>query len=153
MHGYIHWDVDLFLDNATTNRTIDLIRRYEGTAIRGVFQLASDPLGNKTISPTFVGEIPVFKPIYQYGPANATAAAAAINDVQPGSMNYIYFSLGYDMKLVDDVAALAAPHVELVGYREIIELARQKHKKQQTQATEQQQQQQQQQPRWRWRQQ
>ena len=85
MHAYVHWDVDLFMDNATTNRTIDLIKRYEGTAIRGVFQLASDPLGNETVSPTFVGSIPVFKPIYQYGPANATAAAAAINNVQPGS--------------------------------------------------------------------
>ena len=85
MHGYIHWDVDLFLDSATTNRTIDLIRRYEGSVIRGVFQLASDPLGNKSSSPTFVGSIPVFKPIYQYGPANATAAAAAINSVPPGS--------------------------------------------------------------------
>jgi hypothetical protein len=85
MHAYIHWDVDLFMDNATTHRTIDLIKRYEGTAIRGVFQLASDPLGNKTASPTFVGSIPVFKPIYQYGPANATAAAVAINNVKPGS--------------------------------------------------------------------
>lgn len=84
MHAYIHWDVDLFLDSATTNRTVNLIRRYEGSAIRGVFQLASDPLGNKS-SPTFVGSIPVFKPIYQYGPANATAAAAAINSVPPGS--------------------------------------------------------------------
>lgn len=85
MHAYIHWDVDLFLDPATTNRTVDLIKRYEGSVIRGVFQLASDPLGNKTESPTFVGNIPVFKPIYQYGPANATAAAAAINNVLPGS--------------------------------------------------------------------
>ena len=93
MHAYIHWDVDLFMDNATTNRTIDLIKRYEGTAIRGVFQLASDPLGNKTVSPTFVGSIPVFKPIYQYGPANATAAAAAINNVQPGSEGSVNCSL------------------------------------------------------------
>ena len=97
MHAYVHWDVDLFMDNATTNRTIDLIKRYEGTAIQGVFQLASDPLGNKTASPTFVGSIPVFKPIYQYGPANATAAAAAINNVQPGSegsVNCLLASLG-----------------------------------------------------------
>ena len=42
-------------------------------------------------------------------------------------MNYIYLSLGYDMALVDKVASLVAPHVELVGYREIIELARRKH--------------------------
>ena len=42
-------------------------------------------------------------------------------------MNYIYLSLGYDMVLVDKIAALTAPHVELIGYREIIELARRKH--------------------------
>ena len=39
-------------------------------------------------------------------------------------MNYIYLTLGYDMALVDNIATLTAPHVELVGYREIIELAR-----------------------------
>ena len=71
MEGYIHWDVDLFMDNATTNRTIELIKRYEGTAIKGVFQLASDPLGSKTQSPTFVGSLPVFKPIYQCLPHQA----------------------------------------------------------------------------------
>ena len=71
MEGYIHWDVDLFMDNATTNRTVDLIKRYEGTAIKGVFQLASDPLGDKTQSPTFVGSLPVFKPIYQCLPRQA----------------------------------------------------------------------------------
>ena len=71
MEGYIHWDVDLFMDNATTNRTIELIKRYEGTAIKGVFQLASDPLGSKTQSPTFVGSLPVFKPIYQCLPRQA----------------------------------------------------------------------------------
>ena len=52
-------------------------------------------------------------------------------------MNYIYFSLGYDMQLVDDVAKLAAEHVELVGYREIIELARQKQRRQQRKAQQQ----------------
>lgn len=43
-------------------------------------------------------------------------------------MNYIYLSLGYDMALVDEVASLTAPHVKLVGYREIIELAKHKHR-------------------------
>lgn len=32
------------------------------------------------------------------------------------------------MALVDEVASLTAPHVQLVGYREIIELAKQKHR-------------------------
>ena len=41
-------------------------------------------------------------------------------------MNYIYLSLGYDMSLVEGIAANKAPHVELVGYREIIDLAGQK---------------------------
>ena len=41
-------------------------------------------------------------------------------------MNYIYLGLGYDMSLVEGIAANKAAHVELVGYREIIDLARQK---------------------------
>ena len=41
-------------------------------------------------------------------------------------MSYIYLGLGYDMSLVEGIAANKAAHVELVGYREIIDLAGQK---------------------------
>ncbi len=64
--------------------------------------------------------------MYQYGPPNATKAAAAINNVPPGSMVYVYLGLGSDMSVVDDIAKLTAPHIKLVGYRELIDLARQK---------------------------
>lgn len=41
-------------------------------------------------------------------------------------MVYMYLTLGTDMSLVDEIAQLKASHIELVGYRELIELARQK---------------------------
>ena len=46
-----------------------------------------------------------------------------------GSLSYAYLTLGYDTSLVDVVAAAlahSAPHVKLVGYRELIALAQQK---------------------------
>ena len=46
-----------------------------------------------------------------------------------GSLSYAYLTLGYDTSLVDAVAlalARSAPHVKLVGYRELIALAQQK---------------------------
>lgn len=50
----------------------------------------------------------------------------AINKVPAGSMVYVYLGLGSDMRVVDAIAKLKAPHVELVGYRELIDLAKQK---------------------------
>ena len=46
-----------------------------------------------------------------------------------GSLSYAYLTLGYDISLVDAVAAAlarSAPHVKLVGYRELIALTQQK---------------------------
>ena len=46
-----------------------------------------------------------------------------------GSLSYAYLTLGYDTSLVDAVAAAlarSAPHVKLVGYRELIALAQQR---------------------------
>ena len=134
----VNWDVDLSLDPRTTQRTESLLRRYVGTAVRGVFQLASDPLPLRRESPTFLHDVtdpylpplPVFKPSYQYGSPNATAIAAALSAQRAGSLSYAYLSLGYDTSLVDAVAASlvrSAPHVKLVGYRELIALAQQKH--------------------------
>jgi hypothetical protein len=134
MTGYIHWDVDLFMDNATTKRTEDYLKRFEGTAVDGAFMLGSDPLPpewpvkHPYESPTWVGDVACFKPIYQYGPPNVTTASAAVNTVPPGSMVYVYIGLGSDMHFVDGLAAAVADHIELVGYRELIELAKQKKK-------------------------
>ena len=108
----VNWDVDLSLDPRTTQRTETLLRRYVGTAVRGVFQLGSDPLPPQQESPTFLHNatdpylppLPVFKPSYQYGPPNATAIAAALASQRVGSLTYAYLSLGYDTSLVDAVA-------------------------------------------------
>eukprot|EP01047_Picozoa_sp_COSAG01_P036189 COSAG01_NODE_2816_length_7019_cov_22.384682_5_plen_392_part_00 len=133
MEAYVHWDVDRFLDNATTSRTIDYIQRFNSSAIKGAFMLGSDPMDGKWPVPAadktetvFVGDVATFSPIYQYGPANSTLAAAAINAVPAGALVYCYLGLGDDMELVDQIAQLVSPRVELVGYRELIALARQR---------------------------
>ena len=128
MSGYVHWDVDQFLDPATTARTAAILRRYDGTAVRGAFMLGSDPLPPAGATPTWVGDVAAFKPCVQWGGANASAVAAAIVAVPRGELSYAYLTLGYDTSVVDEVARLvaAAPHVELVGYRELIEVAAQR---------------------------
>ena len=76
--------------------------------------LQSDPYD----SPLFVGNVATFKPIYQYGPPNATSASAAINQVPAGSMVYMYLGLGSDMAVIDQIAHLVNhDDVELVGHR------------------------------------
>ena len=132
MHGVVHWDVDRFLDRGTTARTEAVLRRYAGSAVRGVFQLASDPLPPANQTPTWLlragAALPVFKPAVAYT-SNATAIAAALARQQPASLSYAYLTLGSDTALVDAVAAAVAtgaPHVRLVGYRELIALAQQK---------------------------
>jgi hypothetical protein len=37
----VNWDVDLSLEPRTTRRYARLLRRYVGSAVRGVFQIAS----------------------------------------------------------------------------------------------------------------
>ena len=119
--------MDRFLDNGTTARTEAVERRFVGSAVRGVFELASDPLPPLDETPTWVGgQLPVFKPAYQYGAPNATAIVAALAAQRPGSLSYAYLTLGYDTALVDQIAAAAAraaPTVRLVGHRELIALA------------------------------
>ena len=90
--------------------------------------LGSDPLPPAGATPTWVGDVAAFKPCVQWGGANASAVAAAIVAVPRGELSYAYLTLGYDTSVVDEVARLiaAAPHVELVGYRELIEVAAQR---------------------------
>ena len=133
MEAYVHWDVDLFLDNRTTSRTIDYISRFNGSAVKGAFMLGSDPIDGRWPVPAadktktaFIGDVATFSPIYQYGPPNSSLAAAAINAVPAGELVYCYLGLGDDMALVEEIARLASPRVELVGYRELIALARQR---------------------------
>ena len=104
-------------------------RRYAGSAVRGIFQLGSDPEPPRDESPTFLGgSLPVFKPSSQYS-CNATEIAHSLAAQRAGSLTYVYLTLGCDTALVDAVAdavAKAAPSVRLVGHRELIALARQK---------------------------
>jgi hypothetical protein len=121
----VHWGVGLFLGNGTTARTVDYLRRFEGSAVGGAFMLGPDgpaggqrPVTESCGNPTFAGSVATFSPIYQvptnppilllkfgrtypylqYGPPNATAAALAINAVPAdGCMVYVYLGLGSDM--------------------------------------------------------
>ena len=71
----------------------------------------------------------VFKPALQFCGNNATQSVDALAAQPLGSLSYVYLTLGSDTAIVDEVAvaaAKAAPHMRLVGYRELIDLAQQK---------------------------
>ena len=136
MEAYVHWDVDVFLDNRTTNRTKSYMGLFNDTAVRGAFLLGSDPLDGKwpedhSTAAEMVGSLAVINPIYQYGPANASLACAAINKLAPGAIVYVYLGLGYDPGLVDEIAAGTKQDVEFLGHRELISMAHQAHHAQQ----------------------
>jgi hypothetical protein len=145
MQAYVHWDVDKFMDNRTTARTVDILRRYNGSAIKGVMMLASDPIDGSSglkrsrtgraegvqggapvaTSPVFVGDVAVFNPLIAWGFNNASQAAAVVNSAPQGGLYYVYQNLGSDMHLVEQLGQLAAPHVRFLGHREMIALAAQ----------------------------
>lgn len=59
-------------------------------------------------------------------PYNATVIAAQISALAKGSVNYVYVIQNTDLNAMFDMVALLPPHVTLVGYGELVELARQR---------------------------
>ena len=119
MQAYVHWDVDKRMDPATTQRTTDAIRMLNGSAVRGVFMIGSDPIAD------MVGDVVVInKPALPWGWENTTAAAAVLNGLDRGTITYAYMNMKSDPKRVDELAALLQPHVRLLGHRELIRVAR-----------------------------
>ena len=119
MEAYVHWDVDQALDPSSRLRTQRAIAMYNQTAVRGVFMLGSDPVDD------VVGDVMVInKPALPWGFANATSAAATLNALPQGTITYAYVNMKADPELVDELALALQPHVKLLGYRELIRVAR-----------------------------
>lgn len=119
MEAYVHWDEDFGLDARARARAVAAIRLYNGTAVRGAFALATNPL------PDVVGDVTVVnRPALPWGFTNASEAAAVLNALPRGTLSYAYQNMKADPASVDALAALLQPHVRLLGHRELLRLAR-----------------------------
>ena len=110
----MHWDED-----GSRARTTAAVRMYNNSTIRGVFTLASDPIDD------VVGDVAVINhPAIPWGFTNASAAAATLSQLPGGSVTYVYANMKADPALADDLADALAPHVVLLGHRELLRVAR-----------------------------
>ena len=81
MSACVHWDVDQSMDPKSKRRTADFVSRYNGSKVRGVFMLGSDPIADQ------VGDVVVInRPAIPWGFKNASAAAAVLNQLTPGTI-------------------------------------------------------------------
>ena len=108
------------LDPSSAARTAGAVRRFNHSSIRGVFMLGSDPIADQ------VGDVVVInRPALPWGfGGNASAAAAALSALPRGSVTYAYMNMKSDPAIADAVAEALAPHVRLLGHRELIRVAR-----------------------------
>jgi hypothetical protein len=58
-------------------------------------------------------------------PSNASVIAGMINAFAPGSIQYIYVIQNTPLASVFDMVSMLEPHVQLVGYEQLVGLARQ----------------------------
>lgn len=83
--------------------------------------LGSDPIDDT------VGDVMIINhPAVPWGYTNASAAAATLSALPPGSLTYVYANMKADPALSDALAAALAPHVVLLGHRELLRVARMK---------------------------
>lgn len=68
----------------------------------------------------------VIQRIYEGLPGNATVIAGYINELSLGSVQYVYVIQNTPMESVFTMTTLLKPHVQLVDYIQLVELARQK---------------------------
>ena len=123
MEAYVHWDVDESLDPDSPARAEAAISLYNGSGvIKGAFMLGSVPVADQ------VGDVSVInQPALPWGFEDPQAAAATLNALPDGTVTYAYTNLKADPALVDAMAEhLDAQRVVLLGYRELLHVARMK---------------------------
>ena len=87
--------------------------------MRSQLDVASDPIDD------VVGDVAVVNhPAIPWGFTNASAAAATLSQLPGGSVTYVYANMKADPALADDLADALAPHVVLLGHRELLRVAR-----------------------------
>mmetsp|Transcript_12968 Transcript_12968/g.29617 ORF Transcript_12968/g.29617 Transcript_12968/m.29617 type:complete len:99 (+) Transcript_12968:585-881(+) len=83
-------------------------------------------LGSVGLATDFVGDVAIIDaPIVPWGFSNASATAALLSRAPHGTITYVYQTLGTDPALIDELARLAAPRVQFVGHRTLLQLKRQ----------------------------
>ncbi len=89
------------------------------------FRFEGDPASSNSI----VG----FKPAFNWQengpsggiPSNASVIAGMINELSLGSIQYIYVIQNTPFASLVNMVSMLAPHVELVGYEQLVDVAKQ----------------------------
>lgn len=108
MEGYVHWDLP------NPRRVQTFLKLLDGTAVRSVFVDPTAAIG----IPDSVGSVGVVK--------HTSLDAGAISKLPKGGFHFVYQIWDRPLEDLSSLAAGVAEHVELVGYRELIALQRQK---------------------------
>ena len=97
------------------------VQNFQGKGV-SVFSPILPPL------PRWVGDIPTFVEwIRWFGNTPTEDIAHNLNDKgHIGDLGYVFMIIDVDMGALANLTELLSPHVQLVGYRELIELAHQK---------------------------
>lgn len=118
MEGYVHFD--RYDNRRAMTRAI---QAFPGRDIRGVFSPIHPPVAD------WIGDVCTFREWYRLGIGNTSVEELArrLNaDTHRGQLGYAYVIHFVSMDQIEKLPALLEPHVELVGYRELIDLAWQK---------------------------
>lgn len=79
--------------------------------------------------PSWVADIPTFAEwVRWFGKDSPQNIADVLNDAKwQGQLGFVYMIIDVDMEVFANLSQLLRPHVQLVGHRELVDLAHQKH--------------------------
>ncbi|MFW5985229.1 MAG: hypothetical protein ACOCQ1_03015 [Halanaerobiaceae bacterium] len=123
MEGYVHWD-----EYNNKQGMVEAIKAYSGSEIKGIFT----PITPRVSS--WINDIRIFQEryrlnIHQEEPDEKLSEMINnLNSLSPGELTYVYVIHHSPLDKLEIVPEQLEDHIELVGYRELIELAEQKRK-------------------------
>ena len=99
------------------------LSRFNNSAIQSVFSPIQPAV------PAYIGNLETFTEVHRwFGSETAARVAVDLARLRKGSLAYVYKLPDVGIDQVEVLARALPPHVQLVGYRELAELARQKRK-------------------------
>lgn len=112
---YVHWDN---YDNEPAMQAY--LNRLSNTSIQSVYSPITPYV------PAQIGTLETFRELYRwFGPSDPGAAVAQkLGELPRGSLGYLYKLPDVGLDQVEALAKALPSHVQLVGYRELAELAK-----------------------------
>ena len=99
-----------------------LCRRFNGTAISSVLSPILPWVAAR------IGSLDTFRELHRwFGGESAAAVAAKLGRLPRGTLGFVYKIPDVGMERVEALAQALPPHVQLVGYRELRQLADEKY--------------------------